>query len=109
MHVVINQFDDDVGYYKLFDLEGFNKRLTKKKNVQGTVIFATSKIQHDKTEHCNCTKNKKPQSTTIRPNINPFTFPVESEETKVSFRMPLEDFPRNNFTTIILAAFYPWG
>ena len=55
MHVVINQFDDKVGYYELFNLQDFNKELAERRNVQGTVIFSTSKVQHDKTKHCGCT------------------------------------------------------
>lgn len=37
--------------------------------------------------------------------VNPFTYPVEAEETKVTFRMPLQDFPRDNFTIMVLKAY----
>ena len=104
MHVVLNQFDG-VGYYELFDLESSNKGLTKNKNVQGTVIFATSKIQYDPTKHKDCTKNEKPKPPSAQRRTNPLSYPVEAEETKFNSRMPLEDFVRNNFTNIILAAY----
>ena len=44
MHLALNEFDDEARFYKLLDLEQFNRKMTKRKNVHGTVIFATSKV-----------------------------------------------------------------
>ena len=104
MHLALNEFDKEAKFYKLLDLEQFNRDMTKKKNVHGTVIFATSKVQHDKTKHRDCIKNENPKMFTLT-SVNPFTYPVEAEETKVNFRMPLQDFPRDNFTIMVLKAY----
>ena len=105
MNVIINEFDEKTKFYKMFDLESINKELTSTyRNCHGTIIFSTSKAQHDKTKHCDNMKNKDWKPTLSDHDINPFSTPVEAEETKLGYRMPLEDYPRNNFTSIVLAS-----
>ena len=104
MNVVINEWDDNTSYYKLWNVQKLNDELTKHRNCYGTVILATSKVQYNTAKHSNCTKNEKSQPVASQPPINPFTTPLEASETRLTFRMPLENVPRHNYAVIHLTA-----
>ena len=65
--------------------------------------MATSKVFYDKEKHSNSKKNEQWQPT-CHP-INPFTIPFEADETKLSYKMPLVNESRINFTSILLTAY----
>ena len=46
MNVVINEWDDNTSYYKLWNVQKLNDELSKHRNCYGTVILATSKVQY---------------------------------------------------------------
>ena len=82
MNVVLNEWDDTAKYYLLWDLEKLNNTMTKRRNCYGTVVFATSKVQYNATKHSNFIKNEKSQPADNQLQINPFTIPLEADETK---------------------------
>ena len=82
-----------------------NNRLATRRNCYGVVLFATSKVQYNVDKHSNFTKNKQSQPADSQPQINPFTIPLESDETKLTFRMPLENVLRHNYVSVFLTAF----
>ena len=101
MHFALNELDESTNYFKLFNLEEANKNLATNKNCHGTAIFATSQALFDKDKHTNCIKNEDWQLSEDQSAINPFTIPIEAAETK-SPRMPLPDYPRHNYNTVLL-------
>ena len=104
MNVVLNEWDDTAKYYLLWDLEKLNNNMTKRRNCYGTVVFATSKVQYNVAKHSNFTKNEKSQQADSQPQINPFTIPLEADDTKLTFRMPLENVQRHNYASVLLTA-----